>query len=42
MNAMASFLSRSLRRLLHSRHEGMIIKDLSAGQNFEVGFFSSP
>jgi len=36
MNAMSSFLSRSLRRLLHSRHEGMITKNLSAGQNLEV------
>ncbi|KAF9648447.1 hypothetical protein BDM02DRAFT_3180162 [Thelephora ganbajun] len=36
MNAMSTFLSRSLRRLLHSRHEGMITKNLSAGQNLEV------
>jgi len=36
LNATSTFLSRSLRRLLHSRHEGMIIKNLSAGQNLEV------
>lgn len=42
MNAMSSFLSRSFRRLLHSRHEGMIIKNLSAGQNNEASRLSNP
>jgi len=36
LNATSTFLSRSLRKLLHSFHEGMIIKNLSAGQNLEV------
>ena len=36
----STVLSRSLRRLLHSRHEGMIIKNLSAGQNLEANLFS--
>lgn len=36
VNAVSSSLSRSLRRLLHSQHEGMIVKNLSAGQNLEV------
>jgi len=36
VNAMSIFLSGSLRRLLHSLHEGTIVKNLSAGQNLEV------
>ena len=42
LNAMSTFLSRSLRRLLHSRHEGMIIKNLSAGENLEASLLSNP
>jgi len=33
---LSSFLARSLRRSLHARHEGMIIKAISAGQNLEA------
>ncbi|EJD51169.1 hypothetical protein AURDEDRAFT_99287 [Auricularia subglabra TFB-10046 SS5] len=33
---LSSFLSRSLRRTLHARHEGMIIKAIAAGQNLEA------
>ncbi|KAH8108778.1 hypothetical protein DFH11DRAFT_1710480 [Phellopilus nigrolimitatus] len=36
LSSMSSFLTRSLRRTLHSRHEGQIIKAISAGQNLEV------
>lgn len=42
VDAMSAFLSRSLRRLLHSLHEGMIIKNLSAGQNLEVSRLANP
>jgi hypothetical protein len=42
INVMSSFLSRSLRRSLHTRHEGMIVKSLSAGQNIEVSTLSNP
>ncbi|EJC97726.1 uncharacterized protein FOMMEDRAFT_162532 [Fomitiporia mediterranea MF3/22] len=36
LNTMSSFLACSLRRTLHTRHEGQIIKAISAGQNIEV------
>ncbi|KAG6833263.1 hypothetical protein H0H87_009438 [Tephrocybe sp. NHM501043] len=36
LNLMSSFLARSFRRTLHARHEGKIIKTISAGQNLEV------
>jgi hypothetical protein len=42
VNAVSTFLSRSLRRLLHSQHEGMIIKNLSAGQNLEASRPTDP
>lgn len=35
---MSSFLARSFRRTLHARHEGQIIKAISAGQNLEVSY----
>lgn len=34
---MTSFLSRSFRRTLHTQQEGKIVKNISAGQNLEVG-----
>lgn len=37
---LSSFLSRSLRRTLHARHEGMIVKAIAAGQNLEVCMLS--
>lgn len=33
---MSSFLLRSLRRSLHEKHEGQIVKAISAGQNLDV------
>ncbi|KAG7448550.1 uncharacterized protein BT62DRAFT_929636 [Guyanagaster necrorhizus] len=36
LNTMSSFLTRSFRRTLHQRHEGQIIKTISAAQNLEV------
>ncbi|KAG6827884.1 hypothetical protein H0H92_010093 [Tricholoma furcatifolium] len=36
LNLMTSFLARSFRRTLHARHEGKILKTISAGQNLEV------
>lgn len=36
VEAMTSFLVRSFRRMLHARHEGKIIKNLSTGQNLAV------
>ncbi len=33
---MSSFLTRSLRRTLHTVHEGQIVKMISSGQNLEV------
>ncbi|KAK0458932.1 uncharacterized protein EV420DRAFT_1541370 [Desarmillaria tabescens] len=36
LNTMSSFLARSFRRTLHQRHEGQIIKTISAAQNLEV------
>jgi len=36
LNTMSSFLSRSFRRTLHTRHEGQIVKAISTGQNLEV------
>ncbi|RDB17168.1 Transforming growth factor-beta receptor-associated protein 1 [Hypsizygus marmoreus] len=36
LHLMSSFLARSFRRTLHDRHEGKIVKTLSAGQNLEV------
>ncbi|GLB39648.1 putative vacuolar sorting protein 39 domain 2 [Lyophyllum shimeji] len=36
LNLMSSFLARSFRRTLHARHEGKIVKTISAGQNLEV------
>jgi hypothetical protein len=39
LNVLSSFLARSLRRTLHARHEGQIVKSISAGQNLEVIFF---
>lgn len=33
---LSSFLARSLRRQMHERHEGMIVKSIAAGQNLEV------
>jgi hypothetical protein len=37
VNMMSTFLSRSFRRTLHAQQEGKIIKNISAGQNLEVG-----
>ncbi|EIN08171.1 hypothetical protein PUNSTDRAFT_69089 [Punctularia strigosozonata HHB-11173 SS5] len=36
LNLMSSFLTRSLRRTLHAKHEGMIVKNVSMAQNLEV------
>ncbi|KAL5523259.1 hypothetical protein ACEPAF_1526 [Sanghuangporus sanghuang] len=36
LSSMSSFLARSFRRTLHVRHEGQIIKAISAGQNLET------
>ncbi|KAK0480717.1 hypothetical protein IW261DRAFT_1474152 [Armillaria novae-zelandiae] len=36
LNTTSSFLARSFRRTLHQRHEGQIIKTISAAQNLEV------
>ncbi|THH03162.1 hypothetical protein EW145_g6477 [Phellinidium pouzarii] len=36
LSTMSSFLVRSFRRTVHARHEGQIIKAISAGQNLEV------
>ncbi|KAF8655350.1 hypothetical protein AX16_003085 [Volvariella volvacea WC 439] len=36
LEVMTSFLARSFRRLLHSKHEGLILKNLSTGQNLLV------
>ncbi|KAJ7598879.1 hypothetical protein C8J56DRAFT_1157947 [Mycena floridula] len=36
LNLLSSFLTRSFRRTLHQRHEGQILKTISAGQNLEV------
>ncbi|KII87677.1 hypothetical protein PLICRDRAFT_54749 [Plicaturopsis crispa FD-325 SS-3] len=36
LTVVSSFLARSFRRTLHTRHEGQIIKAISAGQNLEV------
>lgn len=33
---MSCFLSRTFRRTLHERHQGQIVKTISAGQNLEV------
>ncbi|KAH7098333.1 hypothetical protein BKA62DRAFT_713277 [Auriculariales sp. MPI-PUGE-AT-0066] len=33
---LSSFLTRTLRRQMHERHEGMIVKSIAAGQNFEA------
>jgi hypothetical protein len=38
LNVMSSFLARSFRRTLHAKHEGQIVKAISAGQNLEVCF----
>ncbi|KAF9495136.1 hypothetical protein BDN71DRAFT_1559699 [Pleurotus eryngii] len=36
LTSMSSFLTRSLRRTLHTVHEGQIVKMISSGQNLEV------
>ncbi|KAF8878713.1 hypothetical protein BD779DRAFT_1676706 [Infundibulicybe gibba] len=36
LNVTSSFLTRSFRRALHARHEGKIVKTISAGQNLET------
>ncbi|KAG5651341.1 hypothetical protein H0H81_009029 [Sphagnurus paluster] len=36
LHLMSSFLARTFRRTLHARHEGKIVKNISAGQNLEV------
>ncbi|KAF8064149.1 hypothetical protein FPV67DRAFT_1503662 [Lyophyllum atratum] len=36
VDLVSSFLARSFRRTLHARHEGKIVKTISAGQNLEV------
>ncbi|KAG6861142.1 hypothetical protein C0995_003410 [Termitomyces sp. Mi166 len=36
LNLVSSFLARSFRRTIHARHEGMIVKAISSGQNLEV------
>ncbi|KAF7294878.1 hypothetical protein MIND_01025700 [Mycena indigotica] len=36
LTAVSSFLTRSLRRTVHARQEGRIVRALSAGQNLEV------
>ena len=33
---LSTFVTRSLRRTLHARHEGQIVKAISAGQNLTI------
>ncbi|TRM63448.1 hypothetical protein BD626DRAFT_272035 [Schizophyllum amplum] len=36
LKTLSTFLTRSFRRTLHARHEGKLVKAISAGQNLEV------
>ena len=36
LRVLSTFVTRSLRRTLHARHEGQIVKAISAGQNLAV------
>ncbi|KAI6029783.1 hypothetical protein BKA83DRAFT_4223100 [Pisolithus microcarpus] len=36
LHSISSFLARSLRRSVHIKHEGQIVKEICAGQNLEV------
>ncbi|KAI6124397.1 hypothetical protein EDD16DRAFT_1561551 [Pisolithus croceorrhizus] len=36
LHSISSFLARSLRRSVHAKHEGQIVKAICAGQNLEV------
>ena len=36
MRVLSTFITRSFRRTLHARHEGQIVKAISAGQNLAV------